>query len=105
VSDAKVEFHPLDYGKDDRATFETGARFSFRCPKGRRCHGLLIAGRSGLKRDGHGANGGVPQWDLSGTPDAPTFHPSINCKGCWHGFIEKGRCVSTAKVDEPEPQQ
>lgn len=31
-------------------------------------------------------------WTLSGSPDAPTLSPSIDCEmpGCWHGFIVDG---------------
>lgn len=94
MSDAKVEI-------DDDT-------FSFACPKGKnyrgRCSGLTIAGRTTLKRDPENKNGGVAQWDLSGPETAPTFAPSVNCKGCWHGYIRNGRCVSTENVDEPEPQ-
>jgi hypothetical protein len=32
--------------------------------------------------------------------DAPTFSPSIDCKGCWHGYIRNGRCVDTSGNDE-----
>ena len=68
------------------------------------CSGLLIAGRSDIKRDGQGGNGGRPQWDWDGNREAPTFSPSINCGSCWHGYIRAGRCVDTAGKDEPEPK-
>lgn len=31
-------------------------------------------------------------WQWSGSPDAPTLSPSIDCqsKPCWHGFIVDG---------------
>ena len=34
-------------------------------------------------------------WELSGLPDAPTMHPSINCVGCcgWHGWLKNGEYV------------
>lgn len=101
MSDAMVHFHSLDK-LDTPSGVEQS--FSFACPKyGRRCGALIIAGTTDLKRDPQGQNGGVAQWDWDGNRDAPTFKPSINCKGCWHGFIENGRCVNTSHQDEPEP--
>lgn len=102
MSDAKVTFERMDY---EPAQPGEEARFSFQCPlHPRRCSGLLIAGRAnGIARDPQGANGGRPMWDWDGNRTAPTLAPSINCGGCWHGYIEKGRCVSVQKADEPEP--
>lgn len=100
MSDAKVKFYDEGY---EQAEPNVAARFGFRCPKrGTECMGLLIAGRTPLKRDGQGQNGGVPMWDFDGNAAAPTFSPSINCGGCWHGHIRNGRCVGTNDVDEPE---
>lgn len=102
MSDAKVTFETLGY---DPAKPGEEARFDFVCPKrGTMCSGLLIAGRSDIKRDGQGGNGGRPQWDWDGNREAPTFSPSINCGSCWHGYIRNGRCVDTAGQDEPEPK-
>lgn len=100
MSDAKVMF----FSGGPEPTPENVSSFSFQCPKhNRRCGDLLIAGRNpDLKRDGQGKNGGVPMWDFDGNILAPTFTPSIDCKGCWHGYIEKGRCVNTAHQDERE---
>ncbi len=44
----------------------------------------------------------IPQrnWVLTGSIDAPTLHPSINCGGCWHGYIEQGVFLTTAKKPE-----
>lgn len=102
MSDAKVQFETLDY---EEAAAGQEQRFGFRCPlRGHRCEGLVIAGRTELKRDPQGQNGGIAQWDWDGNRDKPTFRPSINCGGCWHGFIENGRCVSVQRTDEPEPE-
>jgi hypothetical protein len=100
MSDAKVMFSNLDWLDVAPGEEQT---FSFMCPKkGRRCEGLIIRGRTDLKHDPHGQNGGIAQWNWDGNRDAPTFSPSVNCGICgWHGYIENGRCVSTAKVDEP----
>ncbi len=40
-------------------------------------------------------NGGGAGWDWNGDIDAPSFTPSIDCKGgCgWHGFITAGAFV------------
>jgi hypothetical protein len=100
MSEAKVRFDNLDYTGAEPGKEQT---FSFVCPKGRRCEGLVIAGRTDFKRDGQGKNGGIAQWDWDGNRDTPTFNPSINCGTCWHGYIRNGRCVSTNGADEPEP--
>lgn len=104
MSDAKVQFQGEH--EDDPAPGKEQT-FSFQCPKyNRRCGDLLIAGRNpDIKRDGQGQNGGAPMWEWDGNRDAPTFSPSVNCKGCWHGYIVKGRCVDTRKRDEPERKQ
>lgn len=82
-------------------------RFSFTCPlskTGHSCSGLLIIGRSGIPHHPQGQNGGAAQWQWDGNRDNPTFHPSINCKGCWHGYIINGRCTDTSKTkDMPAP--
>lgn len=101
MSDAQVKFYDESY---EHETPDRAARFGFRCPKtGRDCSGLLIAGRTDLKRDGQGKNGGHPMWDWDGNAEAPTFSPSINCGSCWHGYIRNGRCVDQQSKDEPEP--
>lgn len=90
MSDAKVQFG---------ANMET---FSFQCPKyDRKCGDVLIANSGhNIPRDGQNNNGGQAQWDWDGNKDAPTFSPSINCKGCWHGYIRNGRCVDTSGKEE-----
>lgn len=102
MSDAHVKFFSADRHE---ASLGAERNFSFRCPKsGDRCGHLLIAGRApGVKRDGQNQNGGRAMWTWNGNRERPTFSPSINCLSCWHGYIEDGRCVSVAKVDEPEP--
>ena len=106
MSDAKVKFFGLGYEPTDGAP----AEFGFACPKhkGRRCEGLIIregphSANHGLKHDPNGKNGGVAQWAWDGNRERPTFTPSVNCGGCWHGSIRSGRCVSTSGADEPEP--
>ena len=100
MSNAKVKFETLD-GKDPQPGKEQ--QFSFNCPLyDRRCGPLIIAGRTELKHDPRGQNGGTAQWRWNSSLEKPTFNPSINCKGCWHGHIRDGRCVSTGNADEPE---
>ena len=100
MSDAKVTFQDID--RNDAAP---GAEVFvwFKCPKrpDLACGPLLIAGRTNLKRDAQNQNGGTAQWDWDGNRAAPTLKPSIDCKGCWHGHIRNGRCVSGAGQDEP----
>lgn len=100
MSEAKVMF----YSGGEEPAPENLSSFSFQCPMyDRKCGDLLIAGRNDeLKRDGQGQNGGVPMWDWDGNVLAPTFTPSIDCKGCWHGYIRNGRCVDTQGRDEPK---
>jgi len=99
MSAADVKFYDNDM---EEALAETASLFGFTCPHGRgHCQGLIIAGRTGLKRDPQGQNGGHAMWDFDGNAAAPTFTPSINCGKCWHGHIRAGRCVSTQGVDEP----
>lgn len=101
MSDAKVKFETLDI---DEALPGQEQVFTFKCPlHKRRCGGGVIAGKTDLKRDPQGKNSGVAQWDWNGNRETPTFNPSINCSGCWHGYIIEGRCVKTDKVtEEPE---
>lgn len=103
MSAANVKFATLDKLIAEPGREET---FSFDCPKhkGRRCESLIIRGRTTLKWDPQNKNGGIAQWSWDGNRDAPTFAPSINCGGCWHGYIQRGRCVNCAKQDEPEPR-
>lgn len=105
MSDARVTFGKLN---DLRAEAGLEQTFSFNCPRrpGGRCEGLILKGRTNLPHDPQGKNGGCAQWGWSNPSDrgAPTFAPSIDCGTCgWHGYIERGRCVSVAKKDEPEP--
>lgn len=100
MSDAKVTFQSFD-----GEAAEPGAEqiFSFNCPKhDRRCGGIVIAGKTDLKRDPNSANGGIAQWDWDHNRTAPSFAPSINCRGCWHGYIRGGRTFDCGNVDEPE---
>ncbi len=89
MSEAKVTFHRLDSRDAEPGREQT---FDFNCPKhpGRRCEGLIIAGRTGLKQDGQGKN-----------RERPTFTPSVNHTGCWHGYIRLGRTVDCNGNDEP----
>lgn len=93
MSEAKVNFIDEDWNE---AAPGAEVFFGFACPlhAGRRCEFLPIRGRT---------TGGGDTWEWDGNREAPTFSPSVNHKSCWHGYVEKGRCVSTSKVDEPEP--
>jgi hypothetical protein len=107
MSAAEVQFHFADdkrHWSRDRMTANAGAEqaFSFACPKHeRRCGDLIIVGKTTLKR-GERKDGGVPQWEWDGNRESPTFAPSVNCIGCWHGYIRAGRCVDTQDKDEPQ---
>lgn len=80
-------FESLDYEDAPPEAIPPGAegRFVFGCPKGRGyCGGIIIG--NGFKPQ-HGA---CPTWQWDGNPDKPTLTPSINCKGCWHGWLTAG---------------
>ena len=105
MSDAKVTFQTMNYVEEADGAAAPGkeARFAFACPKhaNRRCEGLIIVGEaSGVFRTPEKT---VPAWEFDGNRDRPTFTPSINCGGCWHGYVQAGRCVDVNYQDEPEP--
>jgi hypothetical protein len=100
VSDAKATFCTLG---NDPAQPGTEQCVEFNCPLfDRRCGPLVIAGRTNLNRHPRGENGGTAQWDWNGDREAPTLQPSVNCQGCWHGYIRNGQCVTTNGVPEPD---
>ena len=107
MSDAKVAFHRYEDShrwSRDRNSLPAGEEqaFSFQCPKhDRRCGDLVIAGKTGHAHDPNNANGGIAQWQWDGNREKPTFSPSIDCKGCWHGYIRAGRAVDCQGKDEP----
>lgn len=92
MADARVDFVRDDAG--------VPKRFEFACPrvKGQRCGWLS------LRPKGSPRTTERPQWEWDGDEEKPTFSPSVNCRDCWHGFIESGRTVrSQGGPDEPEP--
>lgn len=100
MSDAKVKFSQLDSLEAMPGSEQT---FGFDCPKhDRRREGLVIAGKTELARDPQGKNGGIAQWDWDHNRETPSFAPSINCGGCWHGYIRSGRAVDCQGNEEPE---
>lgn len=99
MSNAKVTFEDEGY---EAAAPGKEVRFSFNCPlHDRHCSGLLIMGKTQLKHDPQNQNGGIAQWSWDGDREHPTFMPSINCLGCWHGFIIRGRCLDVNKAEMP----
>lgn len=97
-ADGRFEYLDKNHGKlpDDASLSDVG-RFAFHC----RLHptnmcSLNIAG-AGYR---------VPQhtWTLSGTKDAPTLEPSVNCENCWHGYIQGGIFYKTDRTTK-EPNQ
>lgn len=80
-------------------------RCDFPCPKfadgERRCGVFLISPRD---KDGNLAkrsDGSLwPTWSASGSPDAPTLNPSVNCASCgYHGHVVNGELV------DPTPEK
>ena len=72
-------------------------RFQFQCRSEARSHCAVNLGRNA------GYQIERRNWLLTGTPDAPTITPSINCEGCWHGYVESGVFLTTEK--NPEAKQ
>lgn len=99
MSDARVQF--LTTQKDPAGPGEE-VFFAFTCPRGNVCSGLPILGRTNMPHDPQNQNGGRAHWTWDGNREAPTFTPSINCSGCWHGHVKAGRCVDGQGMDEPE---
>lgn len=58
---------------------------NFICHKGNAC-GVHICKEPREKKEGSTIN----YWQWDGNLDQPTLTPSINCRACWHGFIEGG---------------
>jgi hypothetical protein len=79
------EFLTVDF--DPCPPAQAPVYFGFTCPKrtnGFVCSGLIIRDNpAGVHRDN-------ATWHWDGNRDRPTFQPSINCKGCAHGYIENG---------------
>lgn len=100
MADAKVRFETEEWEPAEPGKEQT---FGFNCPKhDHRCEGLVIISRTKRKHDPQGKNGGVAQWTWNGDRKRPTFAPSINCTGCWHGYIRGGRTVDCSNNEEPE---
>lgn len=98
-SDGRFEYRD-NAGKPlpDDTSIEKVDRFAFKCRRDGerdRCS-VNIRGR------GHD----IPQrsWTLSGSIDAPTLSPSINCEGCWHGWIKAGEFFQADGLTK-EPRQ
>lgn len=95
MADAKVRF---ENNAGEEALPGQEAFFDFRCPtSGRVCGTLAIKGRV--------PDNGRHTWAWNGDRRNPTFSPSIDCRGCWHGYIENGRTVDCERHDEPEPEK
>lgn len=65
-------------------------RFAFRCRACKKAdHNTQQMCSVNLGGRGHD----IPDknWNWDGNVDQPTLHPSVNCNGCWHGWINQGR--------------
>ena len=81
-----MRFEFLDANYDPCPPHHQPTLFGFECPTrpGFMCTGLVIRGNP---------DGCIPPnrtWAWNGDREKPTFSPSINCKGCSHGFITDG---------------
>lgn len=97
-ADGRFEYLDKDYGAlPDESNISMVGRFAFQCrmhPNNMCSVNVRNAGRE------------VPNktWTLTGTKDAPTLEPSINCKDCWHGYIMNGVFLKTDRATR-EPTQ
>jgi hypothetical protein len=60
-------------------------RIAFVCPHGNRC-GVYV----GPESEARPTPDAPHVWGWNGHLERPTLTPSIDCKGCWHGFITDG---------------
>lgn len=96
-SDNRFEYFDKDlYPLPDNAPLSSVGRFGYVCRRDPSSHCSINCQNAGYQITNQ-------NWKLTGTPDHPTITPSINCDGCWHGYIENGIFKSTSKV--PENQQ
>ena len=61
--------------------------FSFPCPgaRGKASQNARCMVPLSPQQNSNGAS-----WQWNGDRERPTLTPSINCHGCWHGFIRDG---------------
>lgn len=95
-ADGRFEYRAQDETPLPPGTPMSGVhRVAFRCrrePDARWWCAVNVKGR------GHDIE--KKDWTLTGTLDAPTLAPSINCANCWHGFIEAGVFLNVSKKPE-----
>lgn len=94
-ADGRFEYQDKD-GEPlpDGSPLSDVGRFEFACrSQTARCSVNIVAAGYNLVRR---------NWNLTGTVDEPTIAPSINCGGCWHGFIKGGVFLDTGKHPEAE---
>lgn len=103
MKSADGRFEYLDKDGDplpNGSTLEQVGRFAYNCRGG-------ASGKQGGQCSINIANAGYNlqnrNWKLTGSVDAPTITPSINCADCWHGFIKDGKYLNTA--NKPEAKQ
>lgn len=80
------QFHGVDYGPTDTPCGDADrqGRLAYRCPRTGQPCGEIIIGKE------HKPQLGCPTWQWDGNLEAPTLTPSINCRGCWHGYLRAG---------------
>jgi hypothetical protein len=85
-----VVFPDADWYPDyaEPGTFELSGELAIlACPGCGRVSGMRVGNPKPAKS---------PSWEMTGTPDALTLRPSINCQGCcgWHGWLTNGTYTS-----------
>lgn len=99
-TDGRFEYRGTDNEPSAVDRLEQVDRVAFQCRmKGRKPGNWCSVN---IKDRGHDAEN--RNWSLAGTLDAPTLQPSINCGGCWHGFVRDGVFYKTDNAT-PEATQ
>jgi len=92
--DGRFQYWTLDHANvPDGSPPEAAHRLAYRC----RSHPTNWCSVN-LRGRGHDIE--KRSWSWDGNVDRPTLAPSINCEGCWHGFIEEGEYRDTNHVRE-----
>lgn len=92
--DGRFRYLALDRSElPDGTTAQQVHRVAYQCraTKGAWCD-LNLRGR------GHDLE--KRSWSWNGDVNAPTIVPSVNCKGCWHGYIREGVFLKTNETPE-----
>jgi hypothetical protein len=98
MNTADLDMRRVDKAKDDAGDLEPGDFYFEIDKRGQQMFCFCLANGIGCRiplrplvdqkiNRGH-------SWEWDGNEDKPTLTPSINAKGCWHGYVRACRMVS-----------